>query len=43
MRYVAKFVNGAWAVFDTHEYSNVAVHALGKLALEHADRLNRKA
>lgn len=42
-RYVAKFVNGTWAVFDTHQYRNVAIRALKKQATAEAEKRNAAA
>lgn len=45
-RYVVKFNNGAWKVFDNHEYNDVKLHYL-KLhylkveAERHAEFLNK--
>jgi len=42
-RYVPKFVNGIWAVFDTHQYRNVAVRALKAQAVREAEKRNAVA
>ena len=42
-RYIAKFVNGTWAVFDTHQYRNVATRALKKQTETEASKRNAVA
>jgi len=42
-RYVHKFVNGIWAVFDTHQYRNVAIRDLKKQAEREAEKRNAVA
>lgn len=41
-RYIAKFTNGFWKVFDTVEYRDISLEYLRKDAVEKASRLNRE-
>ena len=40
MKYVAKFVNGAWASFNTETYENTQVFYLRKDAEEAVKKMN---
>lgn len=40
MRYIVNFVNQAWVVFDRHQFRNVSVHSLKKIAEGTAVRRN---
>lgn len=40
MRYQAKFSNGAWKLFDSHAYDDVAVFDTQREALKAAERAN---
>lgn len=40
-RYAVKFNNGAWKVFDNHEYNDVKLHYLQVEAERHAEFLNK--
>ncbi len=40
IRFQVRFVNGAWAVFDTVQYRNVTVRGLKKAAEMEANRRN---
>lgn len=41
MRFIVKFVNGAWAVFDRHLFKNVSTHGLRSVANSVAQRRER--
>jgi hypothetical protein len=40
MRYTTRFNNGYWKVLDLHEYRDVGIFGLHKLALEACDAFN---
>jgi hypothetical protein len=40
MRYVVKFNNGAWKVFDTRRYDDAAICGLESVAKDLADNMN---
>ncbi len=42
MKYVVKFTNGYWKVFNTEAYEDVSIHNLRSEAEVHALRLNSK-
>ena len=42
MRYVAKFVNGAWVSFNTETYENTQVFYLRKDAEEAVKKMNQR-
>lgn len=42
MRYAVKFNNGAWKVFDSVNFTDVAIHRLKVEAQDHVNYLNRK-
>lgn len=41
MKYVVKWNNGYWKVFNTEKYTDVSVHLLMNSAQDHADSLNQ--
>ena len=44
MKYVVKFTNGYWKVFDTERYEDASIHNLRSEAEVHCVRMNsRKA
>ena len=40
MKYIAKFVNGAWVSFNTETYENTQVFYLRKDAMEAVKKMN---
>lgn len=41
-KFIVKFNNGYWKVFDTLNYKDKAIHILQKQAIHHAEYLNSK-